>query len=271
MYYAPYLSIIRLALTFVWTSICCFTQTLFFFLPGKYFYLIPKLYFKILLIIFGIKINSKGDEENKNILYISNHASYLDIIILGSRLNALFVAKSEISKWPLINRVVKLGKTIFVDRKKILDIKYQVSVLEQKLTSGINIILFPEGTSSDGSRVLPFKSSLFAVTEKKLLNHYVQPISISYTGMDGLPMCRKFLPFFAWYGNMDLAPHAWKFLGLSSCEVDLYFHKKIPFSKFNSRKDASKYCFDVISDQVTKDLNKKNRENELNLYNAEYL
>lgn len=271
MYYSPYLSIVRLTLTFFWTLTCCSIQALFFFFPKNFFYFIPKLFFKVLLIIFGIKVKLQGKMEDKNMLYISNHSSYLDIIILGSKLDALFVAKSEISKWPIINKVVKLGKTIFVDRKKIFNTKFQVSLLEKKLTAGTNIILFPEGTSSDGSKVLPFKSSLFAVTEKKLNNHYIQPISISYTGLDGLPMCRKFLPFFAWYGDMDLAPHAWKFLGLSSCEIDLSFHEKIPFSKFKSRKDFSKYCFNIIADQVTKDLNKKNRENKFNLYNAEYL
>ena len=85
--------------------------------------------------------------------------------------------------------------------------------------------MFPEGTSSDGSKVLPFKSSLFSLTELKKFQEYkVHPITISYSKIDGMPVEKKFRPFFAWFGNMDLISHAWKFLGLGFSEVDIKFH-----------------------------------------------
>ena len=241
-------------------------------LPKALFFTVIKIYFRGLVLIFGIKINYTGKALTKNTLFISNHTSYLDIVILGSKLNALFVAKSEINNWPIINKLTKIAKTIFINRQDLRKAGNQVNKISNELYSGYNIIIFPEGTSNDGNKVLPFKSSLFEIIKSKKLEDFkIQPVSISYCSMDGIPINRFFRPFFAWYGGMDLTTHAWNFFGLGNCEIKLNFHKARTFSSFKNRKDASKYCFDVISDQVTKDLNKKNRENELNLYNAEYL
>ena len=153
-------------------------------------------------------------------MFVCNHISYLDILILGSNLNGIFVAKSEISKWPIINKLCKLGRTIFVDRNNFIKVKDQVKLISDRLDKGLSVILFPEGTSSDGSKVLPFKSSLMGIIEsKKEKNYKVQPVSISYSKLDGMPVELKFRPFFAWFGNMNLVSHAWKFLGLGLSEV----------------------------------------------------
>ena len=129
-------------------------------------------------------------------MYVSNHVSYLDIFILGSITKGLFVAKSEIKSWPFINKITRLGRTIFIDRSKIFSIKNQVNVLSNNLKKNENLILFPEGTSSDGSKVLPFKSSLFSLIELNQFREYkIQPISISYSKIDGMPVEKKFRPF----------------------------------------------------------------------------
>ena len=90
-------------------------------------------------------------------MFISNHISYLDIIILGSEVNAVFVAKSEIRNWPIINKLCMLGKTIFVERNNPRSVKKQAGFIKENIENGLNVILFPEGTSSDGSKVLSFK------------------------------------------------------------------------------------------------------------------
>lgn len=272
MLYSPLLSVIRLIIFIIWTILCSLTHLFFFFLPKKLFFTMPKIYFKFLLIIFGINIKFEGTKSKNKTVYVSNHTSYLDILILGASLDAFFVAKSEIAGWPLINRVVKLGGTIFVNRSKKLNATKQVNKLNQIIKNGSNIILFPEGTSNDGQKVLPFKSSLFSITDfEENKDCYVQPISITYTGLDGLPLSRMFKPFFAWYGDMDLLPHAWKFLGLGSSEIKVKYHQPLKFAKFESRKIFANYCYNQISNQVANDLASKTKESMVNIFSYKYL
>lgn len=272
MFYSPILSFFRIFGILFWTFLCCSLQLVFIILPKKYFFVVPKVFFKGLVFLFGIKLKINGLPQKYKTIYISNHSSYIDIIILGSVLDALFVAKSEIASWPFINRVVKLGKTIFVNRKQSMRAKKQIEILDNNLNEGFNIIIFPEGTSNDGTKVLPFKSSLFAIQEKEnKKDHYFQPTSITYTRLDGIPLNRMFKPFFAWYGDMDLVPHAWKFLGIGNCEIILNFHQPIEFSKFKSRKETSNICYNIISDQVASNLNAQYKEKCINLYNYKYL
>lgn len=272
MFYSPILSFLRIFGIIFWTISCCTVQVILILLPKKFFFIVPKIFFKGLVLLFGIKLTTNGLPQKDKTIYISNHSSYLDIIILGSVLDALFVAKSEIADWPLINKVVKLGKTIFINRRKFLRTKKQIEILNIKLSQGYNIILFPEGTSNDGTKVLPFKSSLFAIKEQEnKKDHYFQPISITYTGLDGMPLNRMFKPFFAWYGNMDLVPHAWKLLGIGNCEIILDFHQPIEFPKFQTRKDICSACHKIISDQVSSNLNLQYKYKFINLYNHKYL
>ena len=228
-----------------------------------------KIFFKGLVKIFGIKVNIKGKQSKKNVLFVSNHTSYLDIFVLGSNVDGLFVAKSEIDSWPFINKMCVLGRTIFVNRNDIIKVKGQMNQITNTLKSGYNVILFPEGTSSDGSKVLPFKSSLFGVIEDEdnvLEDFYLQPISISYSKLDGIPLEIKFRPFFAWFGNMDLVSHAWKFLGLGFSEVNVNFHEPKKFSYFKNRKHAAKYCRDKISLQISCDFQNLEVEKKIRLY-----
>ena len=272
MYYSPFLSLLKIIIFFVWTLICSSIQFLLLLTPKNIFFLTPKLYFKGLIFIFGIDIRFKGVPKKENVIYISNHSSYLDIFILGSKLDGLFVAKSEIANWPIINKICKLAKTIFINRNKKSNTKNQIAMINKFLVDGFNIILFPEGTSNDGNKVLPFKSSLFAITElNRDKNYFIQPISLSYTGFDGVPLSRFFKHYFAWYGNMDLVPHVWKLLGMGNCEIEVKYHAPKAFNEFFSRKEACKYCFELISSQVSKDLNANTRENLINLYNYKYL
>ena len=272
MLYSPFLSIIRLITFIFWTIFCSVIHLFFFFLPKSFFFIMPKIYFKFLLVVFGIKVKFEGEPSKNKTVYVSNHTSYLDILILGANLDALFVAKSEIADWPLINRIVKIGKTIFINRNKKSNATKQVHELNQIIRDGYNIILFPEGTSNDGQRVLPFKSSLFSITDyQENEGCYIQPISITYVGLDGLPLSRMFKPFFAWYGDMDLLPHAWKFLGLGSSEISVKYHQQVLFTKFNSRKNFSDYCYNQISNQVACDLASRNKESVVNIFSHKHL
>ena len=267
MLYSPGLSTLRIFPLVIWTIFCSFMQLFFFSLGKKKFFIFYRLFFKGLTKIFGIKIFYRGNLKKKNVLYVSNHVSYLDIILLASSMDGIFVAKSEISKWPLINKLCKLGKTIFVDRQNRLKAKEQTNFIGNNLKTGYNVILFPEGTSSDGKKVLPFKSSLFGTIESQSTkNFFLQPVSITYTKLDGIPVDNKFRPFFAWFGGMDLLSHAWKFMGLGVSEVKISFHRAKEFSSFKNRKEATRYSFDCISSQVSENNKSIEVENKIKLY-----
>ena len=144
-------------------------------------------------------------------LFVCNHSSYLDITVLGSMILGSFVAKTEVASWPFFGMLAKLQRTIFVDRRRH-STHTQRDDLLARLTEGDNVILFPEGTSNDGNRVLPFRSALFSVAEPRrhgggegqIKDLIVQPVSIAYVRLNGLPVGHGLRPLFAWYGDMEL-------------------------------------------------------------------
>ena len=154
---------LRLIIYLLLTAALLPFQFIIIFFVKNYTYVIPYFYHKICRRIFGIKIKTVGKVSvNFPILLISNHASYLDIIILGSLFKTSFVAKREVEKWPLFGILAKLQNTIFIDRK-ISSLKIQENKIIKHLNKKKNLVIFPEGTSSDGNEVLPFKSSLFNI------------------------------------------------------------------------------------------------------------
>ena len=272
MLYSPILSFLRLIILIPWITIISFCQFIVFCFSKRFFFIFYKFLFLGIRKIFGIKLKVSGEQEKKRVMFISNHISYLDIIILGSLVNAVFVAKSEIKNWPIINKLCLLGKTIFIERENRRSVKKQASLIKENMENDLNVILFPEGTSSDGSKVLSFKSSLFGVVDHKELGRYkLQPISISYNKLDGLPLVKTHRPFLAWFGDMNLAPHFWQFLGLGTTEVNISFHKSEKFSVFLNRKEACKYCFERISKQVKNDYQLSEVDNQLKLNEFKFL
>ena len=272
MLYSPILSFLRLTILIPWITIITFFQFIVFCFFKRFFFVFYKFLFFGIRNILGIKLKISGKQESRKVLFISNHVSYLDIIILGSVVNAVFVAKSEIRNWPIINKLCILGKTIFIERANRRSVKKQAVLIKENMKNGFNVILFPEGTSSDGSRVLSFKSSLFEVVDHlELRNYKLQPISISYNKLDGLPLIKNHRPFLAWFGAMNLAPHLWQFLGLGTSEVNVRFHKSEKFSAFLNRKEACNYCFKKISEQVTNDYKLLEVDNQIKLNEFKFL
>ena len=272
MLYSPILSFLRLFLLLPWIIVMSLLHIVSSTLSRRFFFTFYKFLFSGLTRIFGLKITFFGNPNKKKVLFVSNHISYLDIIILGSAVNAIFVAKSEIKNWPVINKLCTLGKTIFVEREDYRSIKKQTENIKDSLQDGFNVILFPEGTSSDGSKVLKFKSSLFKLIDAgELKDFYIQPISISYNKLDGLPLDKNYRPFLAWFGSMDLISHAWKFLGLGISEVNVHFHKSKKFSEFINRKQACNFCYEKISQQVINDFRSLEIDDKIKLNEFKFL
>jgi len=194
--------------------------------------------------ILGVQIERRGRQSRQHpTLYVSNHASYLDVTVLGALIRGSFVAKSEVRKWPVFGWLATLQRTVFVERRALRSAVHRDEMV-RRLEAGDSLILFAEGTSSDGNRVLPFKSALLSVAEmyRGGAPLMIQPVSVAYTKLDGLPLGRDLRPFFAWYGDMDLMPHLWQFAGLGRLTVVVHFHRPVTLAEVGSRKALSHYC-----------------------------
>lgn len=205
---------------------------------------IPQYFHKYVLRAFGIKVKIKGTRKtNVPLIIAANHLSWLDIMVIGASFPCYFVAKSDIASWPIFGFLAKIQNTIFVNRKaRGSEINSQVNALSDALNKKKTIILFPEGTTSDGNKILPFKSALLAAAkESDTYTPYIQPLCIRYNSVAGMPTHRQQKPFIAWYGDMDLMPHVKEILAQSPITVELKFGDSFLFSEFESRQQASKF------------------------------
>jgi lyso-ornithine lipid O-acyltransferase len=205
----------------------------------------PYRYQRFLARLFDIRITVIGTPiQDRGVLMVSNHTSYLDILVLGGTVECSFVAKSEVADWPFFGTFAKLQRTVFVERERRSKTGQSLDLIRARLLAGDALILFPEGTSNDGNRVLPFKSALMGAAESELgidaqgrvLHVPVQPVSVSYVGLHGIPMGREFRPFFAWYGDMELVPHLWESLTTGSVDVVVEFHPPMTVDQVGGRK-----------------------------------
>ena len=234
---------LRLAVYLLWTLLLIPLQALAVALRSPLRFRIPQLYHRVCAAILGIGVVVRGQRvADGPVLFVSNHSSYLDITVLGSVIPGSFVAKSEVAGWPFFGALAKLQQTVFVERKARAGVERQRDDLGARLDAGDSLILFPEGTSSDGNRTLPFKTALFAVAARRIGDRplTVQPVSIAPTRLDGIPMGIAFRPCYAWYGDMDLAPHLKGVLTDGPIDVCLTWGEAIVFDATTDRKAATR-------------------------------
>lgn len=190
-----------------------------------------------------------GNSSREPVLYVSNHISWVDIVVIGSIVQGCFVAKSELENWPVFGPLADLQRTIYVKREERHRAGDQKDTIADRLSSGDNVILFPEGTSGLGTVVLPFKTSLFGLTDDpRLANLIIQPITISYSHLNGLPLLRAQRALIAWVGDMGFGAHAAQLLIQSSMHALVQFHPPVRRSGFANRKLLSAACQQAISD-----------------------
>ncbi len=211
-----------------------------------------RFYFKGVTWICGLQVVARGVPvvAQRPALFVCNHVSYLDILVLGSLLDACFVAKAEVADWPGFGFLSKIARTAFVNRSRNASARER-DQLRGRLDQGDALILFPEGTSNDGNRVLPFKSALLSVAEGMTIADGsplpIQPVSIAYSRLDGVPLGRALRPFYAWYGDMTLAGHLFAALGLGLVTVEVVFHPVVTLADFANRKALTNHCHDRVN------------------------
>lgn len=207
---------------------------------------LPVAYHRLCCRILGIALEIRGVRSPyRPMLFVANHTSYLDITILGAALEGSFVSKAEVARWPLFGWLAKLQRTVFVERADRAGAARQRDEIRRRLARGDNLVLFPEGTSGNGIHVLPFKTALFAAAEGEHV--LVQPVSVAYQLLDGIPLGRFYRPFFAWYGDMSMGPHLWKVLGMGRLTVVIDFHEPVRLKDFGSRKLLADHCRRVVA------------------------
>jgi 1-acyl-sn-glycerol-3-phosphate acyltransferase len=226
---------------------------------------IPQAHHRLCSRLLGFRIERRGRiSRARPTLFVGNHSSYLDIIIYGALISGSFVAKSEVAGWPLFGWLARMQRTVFVDRNRRRTHHHRNDIA-RRLEHGDNLILFPEGTSNDGNRVLPFRSALFSVAEPGAVtlkgpegaarSLTVQPVSIAYTRLNGFPIGHALRPCFAWYGDMGMAGHLFRALSLGRVTVVVEFHRPVTIEEFGSRKALSEHCYQVVADGVASALN----------------
>lgn len=201
------------------------------------------------LLILGVKVKVNGDiTRNRPVLFVANHASYFDIFVLGAVLPAVFIAKDEIPNWPVIGPLTRFSGSVYISRKMADTAKNMQTIKECGQNS---FILFPEGTTSDGNRVKKFNSA-FLELAKNLSDKpmAVQPVTIAYTRICNIPMGSHFRPYFAWFGDMELASHAPDSLSFGGLTAEVTIHEIAPQEVLNDRKKLASYCENVISQEM---------------------
>ena len=211
---------------------------------------LPVFYFRFILRILGITVRVHGDPPREGTLIASNHISWVDILVIGAQRPAHFIAKKEVASWPLFGQLAKLNRTIFIDRERRHQARAQNISIAARLEDGDCMVLFPEGTSSDGLRVLPFKSSLFAAVMPRSgeMQFPVQPVSMVYTRRHGVMMGRRQRAAYGWYGDTELLPHLLYVLGSCPVTVELYYHTVPSVEVAAHRKDMARYCEAMAAD-----------------------
>ncbi|WP_264049235.1 lysophospholipid acyltransferase family protein [Methylobacterium flocculans] len=208
----------------------------------------PVLFHRLFVLLFGLRVTQSGTppEPGEPALVLANHVSWLDIIVLGSLRPLSFVAKSEIAGWPVIGTLARLQRTVFIDRARRADTASVNATVAERIAGGDLIVLFAEGTTGDGTRLLPFRSSLVGAARAALAGEgggpgriRLQPLAITYPRRNGLPLIRSERPEVAWYGDMDLAPHLASFFDGGPIDVHVVWGAPIAFEAGTDRKRAT--------------------------------
>lgn len=220
---------------------------------------LPVLVHRLFLRLFGVRVRVVGapPDPGTPTLILANHVSWLDIPVLSSLRPMSFIAKSEIAGWPLVGILSRLQRCVFLDRSRRSATAEVNGVVAARLAGGDAIVLFAEGTTGDGIRLLPFRSSLVgaakaavAAPEEEPVRIRLQPLAVVYLGRAGLPVTRREMPDLAWYGDMELPPHLSAFVRHGPVDVVAVWGEPIAFGATSDRKAATAQAETSIRDAI---------------------
>jgi 1-acyl-sn-glycerol-3-phosphate acyltransferase len=208
---------------------------------------IPTIYHRMICALLGVRIDEIGTRRPSHpLLVVANHSSWLDITVI-----------TEVSTWPLFGLLARLQRTVFVDRTRRHKTGEVNAEIAARLAGGDPVVLFAEGTSSDGNRVLPFRTALIGAARDALAkaDHaeevFIQPLSIAYTRLQGLPIGRQHRPMVSWYGEMDLIPHLGTILRHGAVDVTVTWGTPVAYTAAADRKEVAKLLESAVRRHTT--------------------
>ncbi|MEM9968791.1 MAG: lysophospholipid acyltransferase family protein [Pseudomonadota bacterium] len=198
---------------------------------------------KMTLRILGLKLGIFGTPYAGREAVVANHSSWLDIFVLNASMRVYFVSKAEVAGWPGIGWLARATGTVFIERHAS-QAAAQAALFQSRLLAGHKLLFFPEGTSTDGEQVVPFRSTLFqpffAEPLREVLS--IQPVSIAYTPPQSHPS-----RIYGWWGGMEFAPHLLQVLSLpSGGSADVVYHASLAVAEFSDRKTLAKACENAV-------------------------
>jgi lyso-ornithine lipid O-acyltransferase len=212
----------------------------------------------LMRMILNMKVTVIGDEghlERGGYVIISNHVSYVDGIVLGSIFPVVFVSKREVKNWPIIGQWVTLCGTIFINRQRKGLVALLVAEISRKLKQESNILLFPEGTSTNGERMLPFQTAPLAAPLRN--RSIIVPVTVTYKSVDDQAVSAANRDLIYWYGDMDFFTHFWKLLSLRSVDVIVTIQPRIECFRYQDtsagRKKLAADCYNRVLGRLESD------------------
>lgn len=208
---------------------------------------LPLLFHRLVCRCLGVRRRIRGTPPPPGAsgLIVSNHVSWLDIPVIGAERPLSFVAKSEVAGWPVIGWLASLQRTVFIDRQRRSATAGVAAEMGERITAGEAVVLFAEGTTGDGTRVLPLRSSLLGAAHQALgadgeADVTLYPLTITYTGFHGIAGGRAERSALAWHGDTELAPHLKSLLAIGAIDVELAWGEPIVMGRRTSRKEAAR-------------------------------
>jgi lyso-ornithine lipid O-acyltransferase len=210
------------------------------------------LWHRMVLALLGIRVHVTGPlSPQRPLLIAANHVSWTDIMVLGSIAPVNFIAKAEVAIWPVLGRLFRSQNSVFVEREARHRSGHQTREVAETLKSGDPLVLFAEGTTACGNRLLPFKSTLFGAAAQLSDEAFaVQPAALFYSRLHGMAMGRRHRARYAWIGDEELVPHLLRILESGPVDVEVRFGEPISFVGTN-RKQVSARSEAAIRELVT--------------------
>ena len=215
--------------------------------PQRHGQVLPMLFHRLVCRCLGVRRRVRGmpPAPGAGGLIVANHVSWLDISVIGATRPLSFVAKSEVSKWPVIGWLASLQRTVFIDRQRRTATAGVAAEMGARISAGEAVVLFAEGTTGDGTRILPLRSSLLGAAHQALDTNgngdvTIYPLTLTYTGYHGMAGGRAERSALAWHGDTELAPHLRAMLDIGAIDVELAWGEPITMHAKTSRKEATR-------------------------------
>ncbi len=212
---------------------------------------LPHWYHRRVCRLLGIRLHIEGAvPRGQPLLLVANHTSWLDIVVLSAVAPVSFIAKKEVAGWPFVSRLARLQRSVFVDRTRRTAVGGATSEMTERLAQGDALVLFAEGTSTDGNRVLPLRTALFgAVLQNGTATNgsvdrtpLVQTVAVVYARLHGLPIGRAKRPLVSWFGDMEMGGHAWELLKAGPIDVAVRIGAPVSIASFADRKALARHA-----------------------------